>query len=256
MRAACLFVLLSPSIFAAPETVLQADRIEGLLVLNAVYLNNQGPYRMMIDTGNNSSALRPALARRLGLRPAYRVQAQTTAGAKTVPVALLEDMRVGPLRENGVEIMIMDLQVPGVDGVLGQSWLARHDYLLDHRRRRLTVDLVAPPAGLSVPLRAGDGRPQVSAEVNGCRQDLVVDSGTSVLVLFRQTTSAATATLVTNIGSVRAGSGSARITIGSIYNRRLNTLEVDASQQPGLLPVSAFRSVYISNRHGIVVFVP
>jgi hypothetical protein len=64
------------------------------------------------------------------------------------------------------------------------------------------------------------------------------------------------ARLVTNVGSVEAGTGSARVAIGGGYNRRLTASEVNASPQPGLLPVMAFKSVYISNRDGVVVFVP
>lgn len=243
-------------IFAAPETVLQADRVADLLILNQVYINNQGPFRMMIDTGNASSVVCQDAANRLGLRAVYAVQVDTVAGAKTVASAILDEVRIGPLRDDGVEAMIMDLKFAGVDGVLGQSWLARHDYMLDYRRRRLVVDIAAPPAGIRTALRSADGRPAVSAEVNGRRQDLVVDSGTSVLVLFVRMPSIRPARLVTNVGSVEAGIGTAGVAIGASYNRRLKTAEVNASPQPGLLPVAAFRSVYISNRDGVVVFVP
>jgi clan AA aspartic protease (TIGR02281 family) len=186
MRTVSLLVLVSTRIFATPETVFQADRLADLFILNKNYLNSQGPFRMMIDTGNSSSVVRQTVANRLGLHPTYAVQAETAAGAKVVGAAILDEVRIGPLRDDGVEVMIMDWKVPGVDGVLGQSWLIRHDYMLDYRRRRLVVDIAAPPVGIRAPLRSGDGRPQVSAEVNGCRQDLVVDSGASVLVLFGQ----------------------------------------------------------------------
>jgi clan AA aspartic protease (TIGR02281 family) len=256
MKTASLFVLVAMTIFAAPETELQVGRIADLFILNKVYLNGQGPFRMMIDTGNSSSAVGQDAANRLGLRPVYAVQAETAAGAKTVAAAILDEVRIGPLRDNGVEVMIMDLTVPGVDGVLGQSWLIRHDYALDYQRCRFVVDIVAPPAGVRVPLRSSDGRPQVSAEVNSRRQDLVVDSGTSVLVLFVQIPSTTTQRLVTNVGSVKAGARRARVVIGGSYSRQLTAVEVNASSQPGLLPAAAFKSVYISNRDGVVVLVP
>jgi len=257
MKVASLFVLVAMTTFATPETVLRVDRVADLLILNQVYLNDQGPFRMMIDTGNSSSAVPQAVANRLGLRPTYAVQAETTAGAKTVAAAILDKVRIGSLCDSDVEVMIMDLKVPGVDGVLGQSWLSRHDYALDYRRRQLVVDFAAAPAeGVRAPLGAADGRPQVSAEVNGRRQELVVDSGTSALVLFGQMSSTRTQRLVTNVGSVDVGSSRARVTIGGSYNQRLTAVEVNSSPQPGLLPAAAFKSVYISNRDGFVVFVP
>ena len=152
--------------------------------------------------------------------------------------------------------MMTDVELRDVDGVLGQSWLARHDYLLDYRGRRLVLDGSEPARGIREPLRSSNGTPQIVAEVDGHRQDLVVDSGAPVLVLVRRSPRVSPATLVTNTGSVEARTGSARITIGGTYARLMPTIEVNTSPTPGLLPAAAFASVYISNRDGVVVLVP
>jgi hypothetical protein len=104
-------------------------------------------------------------------------------------------------------------------------------------------------------LRSSDGRPEISAEVNG-RQELVVDSGASALILFEPSPLMGRAAAVTNSGSVEAVTGSARVTFGGAYTRLMTTAQVSASPRPGLLPAAAFGSVYISNRDGIVVLVP
>ena len=62
---------MSAALPAAEEIALKADRVAHVLVLKDVYLNGQGPFRMMIDTGAASCLVRPAIARRLGLRPVY-----------------------------------------------------------------------------------------------------------------------------------------------------------------------------------------
>jgi gag-polyprotein putative aspartyl protease len=160
MKTAHLLVLLSAMFSARSETVLQADRVADVLVLNQVYLNERGPYRMMVDTGNGSSILRPIVAARLNLRPAYAVEAETAAGVKRVAVAVLEAVGVGSVQDRGIEAMIMEVKFPGVDGVLGQSWLVRHDYLLDYQNRRLVVDIAAPPTGIQASLLSAAGRPQ------------------------------------------------------------------------------------------------
>jgi predicted aspartyl protease len=251
-----LILLMSAALSAAQEVALKATRVAHVLVLQEVYLNGQGPFHMMIDTGAASCLIRPAVARRLGLRPVYTVEQVTVTGVKRVPTAILDDVRVGPVADQGVEAMMTDVKLPGVDGVLGQSWLARHDYLLDYRGRRLVLDASEPGRGVREPLRSSNGTPQIVAEVNGRRQDLVVDSGAAVLVLFGRSPRVSPATLVTNTGSVEAEAGSARITIGGTYARLMPTIEVNASPSPGLLPAAAFASVYISNRDGVVVLVP
>jgi predicted aspartyl protease len=174
---------------ATPETVLQANRVADLFIVDEVYLNDRGPLRMMIDTDNSSSIVRSTAAHSLALHPNYAVQVETAGGEKTIVAAIPDEVRIGLLRDNAVEVVIMDLKTPGVDEVLGQSWLIRHDYLLDYRLHRLVVDLAAPPAGIRAALRSTGGRPLVLAEVNGRRQELVVDSGTSNLVLFGQMSS-------------------------------------------------------------------
>ena len=247
---------MSVALSAAEEIALKADRVEHVLVLKQVYLNDQGPFRMMIDTGAASCLIRPAFAKRLGLFPVYAVEQETVAGVKRVPTAMFDDVRIGLVSDHRVEVMITDVKLPGVDGVLGQSWLVRHDYLLDYRGRRLVLDASAPERGVRAALRTSDGRPGISADVNGRRQDLVVDSGASVLILFGRSAVAGGSMVLTNSGSVEAETGSARVTIGGSYNRVLTTAEFSAPPQPGLLPAAAFNSVYISNRDGLVVLVP
>jgi predicted aspartyl protease len=255
MKPACLILFMSAALAAAEEIALKADRVAHVLVLKEVYLNDQGPFRMMIDTGAASCLIRPAIARKLGLRPVYAVAHDTAAGLKRVPAALLE-VRVGSASDQAVEAMVTDVELPGVDGVLGQSWLARHDYLLDYHGRRLVLDAAAPGRGVRAALCSSDGRPGISAEVNGRQQDLVVDSGASMLILFGRPALAGTTVLVTNRGSLDATRATARVRIGGDYTRLMTTAEVNASPKPGLLPAAAFASVYISNRDGVVVLVP
>jgi predicted aspartyl protease len=257
MRFAHLVLLTSAGLSAAQEISLKANRLEHVLVLRDVWLNGQGPFRMMVDTGAASSLVRPEVARRLGLRPAYAVEQETVSGVKRVPVAVLQNVRAGAADDRDVEIMITDVRLEGVDGVLGQSWLLRHDYLLDYRGKRLVLDGTQPERGVQAPLRSSDGRPEIAAEVDGRRQELVLDSGAPALVLFGRPGAANLAAMVaTNNGSIEAGTGRARVKIGGAYNRLMATVEVAASNAKGLLPASAFGSVYVSNRDGVVVLVP
>ncbi len=96
----------------------------------------------------------------------------------------------------------------------------------------------------------------IDAEVEGRPQELVLDSGAPVLVLFRQSAPSSASMLLTNTGRTGAHLRSARVRIGSMFTRRFQTAEVNAPPASGLLPTRDFASVYISNRDGIAVLVP
>jgi predicted aspartyl protease len=242
MRFACLLLLTTLS--AAGQA----------LVLQDVYLNGAGPYRMLIDTGNSSSIVRPEVARRLNLKAAYTVEHATVAGLRKVPVAILDEVRSGAVSDQRVEAMICDVFQPGVDGVLGESWLVRHDYLLDYRHRRIALDGAAAGSGVRVPLRSEDGRPAVTASIDGQAQELVVDSGASAVVLYERPTGA-TARLEANGGSAAGQTCRVRMSLAGGSNRMLQAVRVEAAGLgAGLLPASAFGSVYVSNREGFVEF--
>jgi len=159
MRTACLIFLLSATLSATPEIAVKADRVAHTLVLKEVYLNGQGPFHMMVDTGAASCLIRASVANKLRLRAVYAVEQETVAGVKRVPAAILDEVRVGSASDQGVEVLMTDVALAGIDGVLGQSWLARHDYLLDYRGRRLVLDAASPGRGISAQLRSSGGRP-------------------------------------------------------------------------------------------------
>jgi predicted aspartyl protease len=253
-----IIALWAIAVSARSETVCQADRIRDFLVLNEVYLNEKGPYRMMIDTGNSSSILRPEVAATLGLHSAYDVEVENAAGVRRAGAAVVDALQIGSVRDENVPVVITNVRVPGVDGIVGQSWLHRHDYTLDYRNNRLVLDPAAPPEGIRTALLSSDGRPQVSVEIDGHRQDLVVDSGASTLVLFGQQLfiPVSFSNLATNGGTVEGSSGSARVTIGKDFSRRLNIVVANVPPRPGLLPAVLFRQVYVSNRDGVVVLKP
>src|SRR5512140_2494429 len=119
MRSAYLFLILSTDLTAQTAVILKAARIGHVLVLKDVSLNGTGPFKMMVDTGNSSSLIRPETARRLGLRPVYEVDQVTTAGVRRLPVAIVDRVTTGFLTERAVEAMIGDVRLEGVDGVLG-----------------------------------------------------------------------------------------------------------------------------------------
>ena len=63
--------------------------------------------------------------------------------------------------------------------------------------------------------------------------------------------------LLTNSDSVAAEGCRVTVAIGDCYIRRMAAAKVSASRpSPGLLPIGAFSSGYLSNREGLVALIP
>lgn len=248
-----MFVLASAAISRSGEP-LKTTLAGHALVLEQVYLNGGGPYRMLVDTGNASSMIRPKIARQLHVQAVYTTDQATVAGTHRVPVVILDEIRIGEITDRSVEAIVGDVFCDGVDGVLGQSWLSRHDYLLDYRGRRISLDGMANDSGLRLPLRTVDGRPTVTASVDGRTRELVVDSGASALVLFERPGSRPDR-LETNGGTVQGERCTVRLALPGGTPRKVEAVRIDTrGLGPGLLPASGFATVFVSNREGFVQF--
>src|ERR1700677_1460189 len=97
-----LLAAIGGSMYAA-QRILPLHRAGHTLILETVYLNGQGPFRMMVDTGNASSLIRPQVAEKLGVRAAYSVDQVTSAGFHRVPVIVIDRLMVGPVIDRQIE---------------------------------------------------------------------------------------------------------------------------------------------------------
>jgi predicted aspartyl protease len=239
-----------------PGTVLKLSRQGSLLIANEVYLDHRGPFRMLIDTGSVSSSVPQDVARRIGLTPTFAVEQVTPAGINRVAATLLDEVTVGSVTRHGVEVLILADNVHGFDGILGQSWLAQSNYLLDYCGRRLIFDPKPPTAGTRLAMHTSEGRPAVKGRVGGREMELVLDSGTEKLVLFGAGPPTSTVTMFTTNGPVAVAPSRARVVLGDECPRTMETVHVTGPVRPGLLPLAGFAAVYVSNRDSTVVLVP
>jgi|SRR5947209_17128848 len=136
-------IAVSTEASARNKTMEQGERlslINGQAVVDT-FINGEGPLHMLIDTGASRCAVRPVIAARVGLVPTGQLRLASPLGQKTVPVAPAT-VRVGPLEFQQTEIVInemlaLDKLAPNLDGLLGQSFLARTPYLIHQAKRRL-----------------------------------------------------------------------------------------------------------------------
>lgn len=255
-----LWVAAAAAMAAMGQTV--PLRVEGTVATVEATVNGKGPFVFVIDTGAESCSLLPEVWQAVGARAEYRVELLSSAGVpELVPASGSLRFGVGAAGASGVETLVHDLPavraaVPRASGVLGQSFLARFDYVLDYASGRLAFGGTLP--GVRLPLRRVGGLMVVRAAVDGRQVHLVLDSGASHLILR------SAAALPEGNGFLAGNAGVrpvtrgkvGRLTIGGAVLRNIQTawLGPDGnSPADGLLPASLFRRIYVNCASGFTV---
>jgi len=142
--------------YAAPTREDRSGRIHA-----AVEINGKGPYRFIVDTGANSSALTPQVAEELALPPvaAGFVQVHGVTGAAMLPAVRVESLRAGGivLPPSTLPVLAGDI-FAGADGILGVAGIQQmrmdvdfiHDRveIMPSNGKRAPVGYVTVPASL------------------------------------------------------------------------------------------------------------
>lgn len=244
---------------AAAQTI-KLKIISGRPIVGGVYLNGQGPYRFLIDTGNQSNQIAPRLAQKLGLTPTFQVKLYTPSGSSLVPGTKVDKLTLGSSEVTAQAFLINNLDgvhalSSDIQGILGQHFLSHFDYTLDFQHQLLTLGDV-PATGAHIPLRMVDGLMTVPTS----QGDLVLDSGADTLFLFRESSHASTSQI-----SAASGSTSA-VSMEKVYGLQIGERlyhpagaifhPVPAASHAGLLPANLFHAIFICNSAGYVVFDP
>jgi hypothetical protein len=232
---------------SADQPFVKLEILGGRPVASRVFLNGQGPFRFLLDTGAQSNQVQVSLARKLGLAPSFQVALDTASGTTRVPGGRVAEVTLGDATAADQEFLFTTMEAvhalsPDIQGVLGQEFLSRFDYLLDFRGRRLVFSATAPD-GRRTPARVIDGRMAIQTSYG----DLVLDSGTQALVLFHTPASSAPG------GTIRTASGAgavsmvqdAMVRIGAkSYRPAMAAVAANpAAPEDGLLPASVFGSI-------------
>ena len=231
---------------------------DGRPIVDGVYVNGRGPYRFLIDTGATLNHLDPRIARDLKLEPSFDTMLRSATG--TIAASAVEGVQItlGPAQLDDQILLLAGVDAvnqftPGIDGVLGEAFLSRFDYLLDIQKRRFVFggpDAVI--AGTRTPFSVVDGRPVVTTNIG----PLVLDSGAGLVVRFGVAGLFETHQMFTVAGSINIGTVWTTL---SIDGRRFWNGEAAALPHPmeegsaGLLPASVFHRVFVSNSERYVI---
>ena len=257
-------IFVTASLCPAGERIILQD---GFAFVNAT-INGHGPFRMLLDTGAAACMLTPDAARRAELKYDHRAILATLSGEKIIPAASINRVAIGTSERPGVEIDVLELpQIRNLDtvadGVIGQSFFGSSAYLIDYKRKKLSlgVEAVALADGLPIAITAAQthGRTvlPVTLEPGAEPWRLTLDSGASNLVVEcnkRCPPAGAIRSdsqLLTYVGDKPVSRGKLRhVEIGGVTMPSVEAVLVDApapdGADDGVLPARWFSAIYVS----------
>ncbi len=150
-----------------------------------VFINGQGPFAFVVDTGADRSTVSSTLAAKLGLQPGRDVMLHGVGGSALTPTAKVPLMVAGDSRMKDSELPVLPPERLGVDGLLGVDMLDNRNVIMDFRRKRLEVrrstPLTAAYPGIREVSVVADARfghlAIANARVSGVRCVAFIDSG-------------------------------------------------------------------------------
>ena len=151
-----------------------------------VYVNGEGPFRFIVDTGANRSVLSAALAARLGVSAHGEDEVHAIDDIRIAPIALVRSLSAGALQLNDVELPLLDGDVlAGQHGFLGVDGLAQRRVLIDFDRRCVEIAeagaAAALPDWIAMPGRLQYGSSFVmQGRIAEASVTILVDTGSNI----------------------------------------------------------------------------
>lgn len=153
-----------------------------------VRLSGSGPYRFLVDTGSDRTAVSHDLARRLRLAGAAPAKLHSVTGVSEVGTATVPQLDLSAKKVTNIEAALLDGNNIGADGILGLDTLRSQRILFDFKAKTLTVvpsaERVFDEDGtIVVTGKRRKGRLILThARAEGARVSIVVDTGSEVSI--------------------------------------------------------------------------
>jgi predicted aspartyl protease len=153
-----------------------------------VTVGGRGPFRFLVDTGADRTAISAAVAARLGLDTSVQASLHTLTGISTVKTATVKNLKLSQQDLKIVDAPILDAENMGADGILGTDSLRSQRVVFDFQNNLMTI----VPAADRVPQEDGtivvtgklkNGRLIVTnAVADGNVITVVLDTGSEVSI--------------------------------------------------------------------------
>ncbi|HTY50845.1 MAG TPA: retropepsin-like aspartic protease, partial [Steroidobacteraceae bacterium] len=148
-----------------------------------VYINGKGPFRLVLDTGANHSAIIAPVALQLGLMPEFvPVMLHGVTGSAMVAAVHVDSLIVGDLQLTARTLPIVPDALGGADGVLGTEGLFDKRIFIDFMHDRITITRshhVSAGFGFeTIPVQLSpNGLLTTMARMGGIKVKVIIDTG-------------------------------------------------------------------------------
>ena len=187
----------SPSLPVVPELVDGATQTEDVAFKDDAYdrmtvpvrLSGQGPFRFMVDTGADRTAVSSQLAALLNLTSGASATLHSVTGASEVQTALVPELQLSRRSVRVVDAPLLNSAHMGADGILGVDSLRSQRVQFDFENNLMsivpssTVDSIKDPDAIVITATRRNGRLIFTeARVNGRPVTVVLDTGAQISV--------------------------------------------------------------------------
>ena len=149
-----------------------------------VFINNKGPFRLVLDTGASHSAVTAMVALALGIPTDQSppVILRGVTGVATVPTIRVDSLTVGDLSVDSPLLPIVPDAMGGAQGVLGSEGLANKRIFIDFKHDKISItfsrDEKAQRGFINIPFRSLRGQLIVcDVMVGEVRAKAIIDTG-------------------------------------------------------------------------------
>jgi predicted aspartyl protease len=170
----------------ADDVKIRKDTTDRMTV--PVTVGGTGPFRFLVDTGADRTAISSAVAARLGLQSSEEASLHTVTGISTVRTATVKNIKLSQQDLKVVDAPILEAENMGADGILGTDSLRSQRVVFDFKNNVMTI----VPAEQRVPQEDGtivvtgklkNGRLIVTnAVADGNVITVVLDTGSEVSI--------------------------------------------------------------------------
>ena len=154
-----------------------------------VRLSGTGPYRFLVDTGADKTAVSRQLAGQLKLQSGANTAVHSVAGVTTVSTANVPSLELARKDVAIADAPLLDSVNMGADGILGVDSLSSQRIMFDFEGQTMAIvpsrspDLANVPGSIVVQARRKKGRLLMTdATANGQNVAVVVDTGAQVTI--------------------------------------------------------------------------
>ncbi|MEJ5979192.1 retroviral-like aspartic protease family protein [Novosphingobium sp. PS1R-30] len=153
-----------------------------------VQIGDKGPYRFLIDTGSQKTALSTDLALRLALPAHDKLRIVGVSGAQITDTAVVDELALGRRSFYGLTVLLFQSEHMGADGIVGLDSLQSQRVLLDFAQSRMAVGdakTLGGNSGYDIVVTARRRLGQLimaQAAIDGIKTDVIIDTGSDTSI--------------------------------------------------------------------------